>query len=146
MEILSNVLSCLYWLLAILAVLYFVISDLYENHLTLVQDIITKKREKKYMDFLRKKSELFELIVRCPRSYYSDHELFSESLARFLLENGVVIKENRWRKKMIKNFLKILLAVLWCLADPKKATEAANEAATIEEFDAAMMKQMGGFL
>ena len=47
---------------------------------------------------------------------------------------------------MIKNFLKILLAVLWCLADPKKATEAANEAATIEEFDAAMMKQMGGFL
>lgn len=47
---------------------------------------------------------------------------------------------------MIKNFLKILLAVLWCLADPKKATTAANEAATVEEFDRAMMKEMGGRL
>ena len=49
-------------------------------------------------------------------------------------------------EKEMKGFLNFLLSLLWCLADPKKATEAANEAATIEEFDSAMMKEMGGRL
>lgn len=46
--------------------------------------------------------------------------------------------------RVIKEFFKTFLALLWCLADPKKATAAANEAATVEEFDRAMMKEMGG--
>ena len=46
--------------------------------------------------------------------------------------------------KVIKNIFKTLLAVLWCLADPKKATAAANEAETVEDFDRAMMKEWGG--
>lgn len=45
---------------------------------------------------------------------------------------------------LIKNIFKTILALLWCLADPKKATASANEAATVEEFDRAMMKQFGG--
>ena len=40
--------------------------------------------------------------------------------------------------------LKTFLALLWCFADPKKATAAANEASTVEEFDQIMMKEMGG--
>lgn len=43
--------------------------------------------------------------------------------------------------KVIKELSKTLLALLWCLADPKKAMAAANEAATVEEFDRAMMKE-----
>ena len=46
----------------------------------------------------------------------------------------------------MKKFFNFWLSLLWCLADPKKATAAANEAATVEEFDQAMMKEMGDFL
>lgn len=46
--------------------------------------------------------------------------------------------------KIIENIFKTLLAVIWCLADPKKATAAANESETVEDFDRAMMKEWGG--
>lgn len=45
---------------------------------------------------------------------------------------------------LIKNIFKTILALLWCLADPKKATAAANEAENVEDFDREMMKQWGG--
>jgi hypothetical protein len=46
--------------------------------------------------------------------------------------------------RIVNNIFMAFLAVLWCLIDPKKATAAANEAATVEEFDRVMMKEMGG--
>lgn len=46
--------------------------------------------------------------------------------------------------RVFKEIIKTLLALFWCLADPKKATAAANEAETVEDFDREMMKQWGG--
>ena len=45
---------------------------------------------------------------------------------------------------VFKEIFKTILALLWCLTDPKKATAAANEAETVEDFDREMMKQWGG--
>lgn len=43
--------------------------------------------------------------------------------------------------RIVNNICMAFLAVLWCLVDPKKATAAANEAESVEEFDRAMMKE-----
>ena len=83
---------------------------------------------------------LFSFLLR-PVSYLYFRGRCFDGLLRF--DFRFVGQEE---EKEMKGFLNFLLSLLWCLADPKKATEAANEAATIEEFDSAMMKEMGGRL